>query len=207
MLLFSSPFLINLFFLISGLRRIPLWNFLPIALGLIGNFLALNLLGETNLQMSTIGIFFGFMSAVFFSFYTIFMDMKVRDQDPQQLNMFAAFSGMIVSGLYNLILQPEALVIVPNSWYWVALNAIFAMVIPVYFAYHSLQVIGADKSSIISAIELPFTLVVAFVVLGETLTPIQLVGMSFIVISIVLLRVIENRVGVIPQGEHDAVDS
>lgn len=193
MLLFSAPFLINLFFLVSGIRRIPLWNFLPIALGLLGNFLALNLIGETNLQFSGLGIFFGILSAVFFSFYTVFMDIKLKNIDPMQLNLFAALSGMIVSGIYNATMQPQAFTVVPGSWYWVGLNAIFAMVIPVYFAYHSLQIIGADKSSIISAIELPFTLVVAFLVLGETLSAVQLIGMSFIIFSIVLLRIIESR--------------
>lgn len=192
MLLFSAPFLINLFFIVSGIRPIKPVFFIPIGLGLLGNFLALNVLGE-SLKLSTWGIFFGLMSAVFFAFYSIFMDLKVKDQDANQMNMFAALSGMVTSGIYNLVTQPQALLIPTESIVWMLLNAVFAGLIPVYFVYHSLQLIGSDKFSVLSTIELPLTLTMAFIFLNERLTPQQLAGMSLVVGSIVLLRMLELR--------------
>lgn len=192
MLLFSAPFLINLFFLISGLRHIRPIFFVPIGLGLLGNFLALDMLGE-SLRLSSLGIFFGLMGAVFFAFYSIFMDLKLKGQDANQMNMFAALSGMLASGLYNLVTQPEALLIPAESILWMILNAVFAGLIPVYFVYHSLHLIGSDKFSVLSTIELPLTLSMAFLFLKERLSPQQLAGMSLVVGSIVLLRLLEMR--------------
>ena len=193
MLLFSAPFLINLFFILSGLRKIKTIFFLPIGLGLLGNFLALNLLDEA-IQISTIGILFGLLAAVFYAFYAIFMDLKIKNQNAHQMNMFGTFFGMLASGSYLLLTQPAALIVPSESIVWLMLNAIFASVIPVYFAYHSLQLIGSDKFSVISTMELPMTLVMAFLLLNERLTPIQLIGMSLVVGSIILLRLLEMRI-------------
>lgn len=192
MLLFSAPFLINFFFLVSGLRQIRLVFFLPIGLGLLGNFLALNMLDET-IQLSSVGIFFGLMSAVFYAFYAIFMDLKVKHQNAHQMNLFAALFGALASLIYNLITQPQAILVPPQGFIWMFLNAIFAGIIPVYFAYHSLQQIGSDKFSVLSTIELPLTLLMAFLFLRETLSLQQILGIALVVGSIILLRLFEMK--------------
>lgn len=193
MLLFSSPIIINLFFVISGIRKIKLLFFLPLLMGLAGNFLSLNLLAEKHLQMSGIGILFGLLAAVFFAFYVVFMDLKVRDQNAHHLNMFASFFAMIASGLYTIMTKPSAMLPPSSSFLWLILTAIFSGVIGVYFSYHSLQIIGSDKSSIISTMELPFTLVIAFFILNERLSAVQLIGMSLVTGAIVVMRLIESK--------------
>ena len=104
------------------------------------------------------------------------------------------YYNLTIGGTGNIMAQPAALIVPSESIVWLMLNAIFASVIPVYFAYHSLQLIGSDKFSVISTIELPMTLVMAFLLLNERLTPIQLIGMSLVVGSIILLRLLEMRI-------------
>ena len=64
----------------------------------------------------------------------------------------------------------------------------FSGVLPVYCFFKALQYIGSEKVSVISCVELPLTLIMAFTVLKEHMKPSQLFGVVLIVLATFLLH-------------------
>ena len=48
--------------------------------------------------------------------------------------------------------------------------------------------IGSEKASVGMVAEVPFTLVLCYFILGETMTPVQLIGVAAIIVAVVLLQ-------------------
>jgi drug/metabolite transporter (DMT)-like permease len=56
------------------------------------------------------------------------------------------------------------------------------------FLYKGINLLGADKTSIIATSELPITIMMSFFVLGETMELVQLGGVLLVVCSIIILQ-------------------
>jgi len=73
----------------------------------------------------------------------------------------------------------------PTNVYWLALiMAIFSTVLPAFFMNAGIRRIGAGSASIISSTGPIGTLALAFLLLGETLTPAQLAGTALVLIGV-----------------------
>lgn len=187
MLLFSSPVLIVLYYALSGQKRIRLVNWLAVALASVGNLLALNILSDTQ-KFSALGILLGLLSAAFYAFYNIFMESKLPDQNPHVLNAYASLSAFAASFVINVVTQPAGFRLPLASLPWLLLLTLFSNIFALYFFYHAIHLIGAEKASVVSTMELPFTLTVAYFFLHETMNGGQLIGVSLVVLSILMLR-------------------
>ena len=67
-----------------------------------------------------------------------------------------------------------------------AFLVLFAVLLPVFLLLAAIKRIGSTKASLISILETPFSLLLAFAVLGETLTGMQGAGCLLVVASIVV---------------------
>lgn len=191
MLLFSSPVLIVLYYAVSGQKRIRVINWLAVLLASMGSLFALNILSDAQ-KFSTVGIVLGLLSAGFFAFYNIFMERKIVAQNPNVMNAFASLAAFVTSFVINLITQPHSFQFPAASVPWFLLLTLFSNIFAIYFFYHAIHLIGAEKASVVSTLELPFTLVVAYIFLQETMSGMQLIGVSLVILSILILRIFDG---------------
>jgi len=71
---------------------------------------------------------------------------------------------------------------------WVAALAVFSTVMPIVFFFAGLERVGPSTASILSTIEPPVTVGLAWLVLGETLGALQLAGGVLVLSAVVLLQ-------------------
>ena len=71
---------------------------------------------------------------------------------------------------------------------WVALIASVSTVMPIVLFMAGLARVGPSTASIASTVEPPFTVALAWIVLGETLGPLQLAGGALVLSAVVLLQ-------------------
>lgn len=71
---------------------------------------------------------------------------------------------------------------------WIALIASISTVMPIALFMAGLARVGPSTASIASSVEPAFTVVLAWIVLGETLGPLQLAGGALVVAAVVLLQ-------------------
>jgi len=82
---------------------------------------------------------------------------------------------------------------------WAAAIAVVSTVMPLAFLFAGLARIGPTTASIVSTIEPPVTVGLAFLVLGETLGAIQLAGGALVLAAVVMLQL--PRRAAVPRGE------
>ena len=137
-----------------------------------------------TMHFSTGGIGLGILSGTTYAFYNIFADLKLKDDEPNVINFYACTASMLYS-LAMLTVNGIGLSIEPIALPSIFFLATFSGVLPAYCFFKALQYIGSEKVSVISSIELPLTLVMAFTILKEHMTPFQLFGVVLIVAATV----------------------
>jgi drug/metabolite transporter (DMT)-like permease len=69
---------------------------------------------------------------------------------------------------------------------------LFGMIIPVYLFTIAVPKVGLGMSSILGAFELPIAVMVSVILLSETVTALQIIGIVIIIIGITL-PTLQNR--------------
>lgn len=191
MLLFLHPVFITIFFGVTKIKAMKPINYVSVLIAAFGTAIVLDVFSD-SLSFSTIGIILGILSGVTYSFYNIFADLKLKAEDPNVINFYACFSSMIFT-MVMLVGSGIGFSVDPGALPSIFFLAAFSGVLPAYFFFKALQFIGSEKVSVISSIELPMTLILAFTILKEHMRPIQLFGVVLIVAATVLMHYNEKK--------------
>jgi len=120
--------------------------------------------------------------------YIMVSDGVVGEVDPFALALLvltgasASFAiGGLATGSIDLSLPADA-------WLWLVLIALVSTVLAVSTFFAGLRRVGPSEAAILSTFEPPVTVVLAFFVLGERLTPAQLAGGALVLAAVVLLQ-------------------
>lgn len=188
MLLFTNPVFITLFFAITGMKKLKRVNYIALLLAMIGIVLVLDIFSVKGSQLSLVGIGFGIASALTYSFYNIYADFKIAKMDHYTVLFYTSLFGLIASfgsviGLYGAI--P---ILSFHLLKYIFIIAVFAGILPVVFFYKSVAIIGSERTSIVATLELPITLIVAFLILNEHLNLMQMGGAVMVILSVYLLH-------------------
>jgi drug/metabolite transporter (DMT)-like permease len=77
----------------------------------------------------------------------------------------------------------------------IVILTIFTWVIPYFLILKGIEAIGASRASLISSLEIIFTLALAFLLLNERLSPMQAIGAALVIGSVFVL----------PRGSKEAL--
>lgn len=165
------------------------------------------ILGSESLAFSPIGVAYGIGSCVAFAIYNIIGQMAVGKKDGPLTMTFS----MCVVGIVMCIIAypadiPTLIHIAPTQIGVALFMVIFNTIIPVVMLLEAIKRIGATMTSLIGISETPFAVLFAFVILGETLTGMQIAGSILVVLSILMVTLPSKK----PQetaGASAAADS
>lgn len=145
------------------------------------------------LHLNRTGILSGLVASLFFTFYALYGEKGLKKYDPWTLILY----GFGVSALcYILLVSPVKILHEGHPIkIWVAFLyiAIFSTLIPFGFYFKGVERIRATRASITSTWEPVVAGLTAFLVLGELLDPLQVVGGLGVIAAIVLLQLSRER--------------
>lgn len=185
---YLAPILILLFSVAFLGERLS-WA-LPAAVGLsvLGCGLMVGAVGGTGLIVSPEGIGWGLTSAVFFALYTVMGKYAVHRWSPWTLLAY----GLGAAALFWLVvLGPGAVLGVlaePRRFGIVMFMALVSTVAPFGAYLMALHHIDATKASITATLEPGVAALVAFFLLGEALSPLQLIGAAVVLCAIIVVQ-------------------
>ncbi|WP_165172332.1 DMT family transporter [Adlercreutzia sp. ZJ242] len=143
--------------------------------------------GEVTLD--ALGILFGIVSCVAFAAYTILIQKTGRSESPLTVTFTLSWTSLLASCIVFAPSLPGLLDLDAYQLMLGALMALFATILPIFIYIEAIKRIGGTKSSLIGISETPFSLIIAFLVLGETLTLGQGIGSCLIVASIAVITI------------------
>ncbi|TQR17325.1 EamA family transporter [Psychrobacillus vulpis] len=153
----------------------------------IGTILAAGVLDVDLSGIDWRGWVFGFAAAVSFS-----LNMNVNTKQVEGMNtttrlLFVSFIAMIMISLFQSpeIIWNGKLFTESLLFYGLALG-LLGIIVPIYFFVIAVPKVGGAMSSILSAMELPVAVIVSVVVLSESLSWVQVLGIIVILVGMTI---------------------
>jgi drug/metabolite transporter (DMT)-like permease len=160
---------------------------LSVILVLIGTVLATNLFNNSN-TIDYTGVFWGLLAAASFTTTMFTANRIATNISASQRSLFMLLGGAIIVFGFGIFTQ-----VTPFNYTiflkWGILLALFGTIIPPLLMNAGFPITGIGLGSIVSALELPVSVLMAFLLLNETVIYSQWLGVAVILIAIVLMNI------------------
>lgn len=182
---FIHPVLVAILFIIIYKQKLSRRIFAGLFLTLLGIFL-ISGLGQSLTDISVSGLILALFSSFSYSVYCLIGQRNIATISPLSLTTTFSFVGIAAFLIVNshdlsfLICLNLKQIIIGLS------IGFFNTVLGTLFFLKGLQKIGAAQASLIGSLEPVLTLIIAFMVLGEVLSPLELSGSILVIAGMVL---------------------
>ena len=159
-----------------------------------GTIFAAGVIGADISNIPWQGWAWGMASAVSFSSFVMINQRQVKGMDTETRLLFTSFFAAIVIFFFQ---SPEivwnGVLFGKNLWIYGLILGLFGIVIPIYLFSIAVPKVGTGTASILSAMELPVAVTASVILLSETLTFLQVIGILIILIGMTLPTFAERR--------------
>lgn len=154
---------------------------------LFGTALATNLI-DNNTDLDWRGILLGMLAAASFT-ATMFTANRIAiGISSAQRSLYMLLGGAVMVFFFAIATQTTP-VNYDIFYKWGILLALFGTVIPPMLMNAGFPLTGIGLGSIVSALELPVSVMMAFLILGEDVVPMQWLGIVLIILAIVMMNI------------------
>jgi drug/metabolite transporter (DMT)-like permease len=181
LLLYAYPTLVVLLSAAFLHERLTAPKLVLLAVSFVG--LALTLGGG---QGTATGITLGLAAAAFYSVYIVIGARELRHTDALASTTVVCLSAAVVLALSTLVTEAR-FPATPGGWSAIGAIAIVSTVVSILAFFAGLKRVGPAVASIVSTLEPVVTVALAWFVLGETLTGLQLAGGALVLACAVFL--------------------
>ncbi|MFJ7650094.1 EamA family transporter [Lysinibacillus sp. NPDC097279] len=153
--------------------------------------------GVLNVDLSGIAIqgwLFGLAAAFTFACFIQFNSRPVEGITTTSRVLIVSFVALI---MISIFLNPEIAwngkLFTEGLWKFGLALGLFGIILPIYLFSIAVPKVGGALASILSAIELPVAVTVSVIVLHESLTLLQIVGIILVILGMLLPTMLANR--------------
>ena len=143
---------------------------------------------------SRIGEFAALLTAVCWTVTALVFESAGKQVGSLVVNLIRLFLGFLFLSLFSLIVRgmPLPFDAPARAWLWLSLSGVVGFVIGDLFLFRALVVIGARISTLIMSLVPPMTALIGWIILGETLSLSNFLGMALTVGGIALVVLERN---------------
>ena len=192
---FTAPIMVALWFKFVRKEQVSNRVFAALALAMVG----LGMVAQVweGLTLDGLGVVSGLVAAVALAYYFLTGERLVQHRDSVSLVMF----GFAAAAMFWAVVQPWwsfpwstldfATAFTPGgpplpSWFYVGYLIVLGTVVPFALAVASMKHISASQASVMGMSEPVIASAIAWVILGEVLAPIQVIGGIIVLVGILL---------------------
>ncbi len=176
-------------------RRLPK-RIEVISLGFLfgGTIFAAGVIGTDISDIPWQGWVWGFLSAISFSSFVMINQRQVQGMDTETRLLFTSFFAVIVIFFFQ---SPEIIwngtLFGGGLWIYGLILGLIGIVVPIYLFSIAVPKVGTGAASILSAMELPVAVTASVILLSETLTVLQIMGIVIILIGMTLPTIVQQK--------------
>lgn len=183
--LYSYPAIVALYSLLLG-EQLSRRGWVALGLTIVGIILTVPEFGAGFTDMLGVGL--TLLNAVIYALYIVVSGRLLRGH-----TALAEASAWSITGTFVFVTVIVMVVGIGwpadlSQWGNLVAMAVISTVIPIFAFYAGMQKLGAARAAILSTTEPVFTLALAFLLLGERILPVQLLGAALILVSVILLQ-------------------
>jgi drug/metabolite transporter (DMT)-like permease len=134
-------------------------------------------------------------TAVFWTVTALSFEFASKRVGSLAVNMIRLTFAFVFLGIFNLVARGMFLPLdaSPHAWFWLSLSGIVGLVLGDYFLFKSYMVISSRISMLIMTTVPPFTAVIGWLLLGEKMLPLHILGM-FLTMAGILMAIFTRPV-------------
>lgn len=134
------------------------------------------------------GIWLMLLNVVVSAAYLLIGQRWTRDLPPLTSTIWLVTGGMLGTLTYGLLFNQLSFGFAPSGWFWISLFAAVSTVLAVSMLWWGINLIGPSRTAILGSFEPVFSIVLAVLLLGERLWPLQVVGGVLILVGMFLVQ-------------------
>jgi drug/metabolite transporter (DMT)-like permease len=189
LLQYQSPVLVAAYALAFSRERHSPVTVLAIAGSGIGCYLAVGAYSIDLLSLNRAGIIGGLGAAAFLSVYTVLSESALRRYKPWTVLFYASLFSAAACNLLPVPFEGLTRSYDAVQWFWILFISIIGTAVSLGLYNKGLRLIRATHASITATLQPIAAAVLAFLFLGEAMSPWQVAGVFLVVASITLLQV------------------
>ncbi|MGH2968683.1 MAG: EamA family transporter, partial [Solirubrobacteraceae bacterium] len=123
-----------------------------------------------------------------YSGYILVSDRVTGDLDALPLSALVTTGAAVSFGIAGAATGSLDAGFASEGWAWLAAIALVSTVTPIVLFFAGLRRVGPSMAAILSTLEPPTTVVLAYVAFGESLTAVQLSGAALVLGAVLLMH-------------------
>jgi drug/metabolite transporter (DMT)-like permease len=190
---YTAPIWVLLYTVARGQQKPTLQRVAAVALAVTGIALVIGLFAGRGLRLDVIGLFAGLLAAFSFAFYNVGGHNVLARHDRWIVLLYTTCSA----SLFWLVVNPPWKIAQAHysgeHWLFLSLFSLLSVLAPFSFYFAGLQHLEPTRAIVVSCLEPVFSIVIAAVALGETMRPLQVAGIIFVLAAIVVVQLPDGK--------------
>ncbi|MGE0820306.1 MAG: DMT family transporter [Candidatus Nanopelagicales bacterium] len=200
LVLYTFPVMVTIGAVLLGRERFTAMRVLALATATVGTVLVLA--GAGGLGFDTIGVLLAFGAAVTYTVYILVSDTVLHRLPPVVLTTLVMTGAAAATGVRALFSGGAGVSFGAAGWFWIACIVVVSTVLAVLAFFAGMKRTGASTTSILSTFEPVVSAALAAAVLGEVLTPLQLLGALLVLAAAVIVQLRPRRADTAAEPEE-----
>jgi drug/metabolite transporter, DME family len=185
---YTAPVWVLLYAVALRQQRPTLQRVLAVALALSGIGLIMGMFGPNRFHADSVGLMAGIFAAFSFAFYNIGGHSVLIRYDRWTVLLCVLFTASLFWIVINPPWKIAAAQYSGGQWLFLLAFSLISVLVPFAFYFAGLQHLEPTRAVVVSCLEPVFSIVIAAVILGEVMRPVQIAGILAVLAAIIVVQ-------------------
>jgi len=190
---YTAPILVLFYTVARGLQKPTLQRVASVGLAITGIALVIGIFSSGGFRLDTIGVMAALGAAFSFALYNVGGHSLLARYDRWTVLLYVIFSA----SLFWLLVNPPWKIVAAHysneQWVFLLVFSLLSVLAPFSLYFAGLQHLEPTRAIVVSCLEPVFSIVIAALVLGEVMRPLQAVGIALVLVAIVVVQLPDRR--------------
>ncbi len=192
---YSAPIWVLLYMVARRLQKPTLQRVAAVGLAVAGIAMVIGVIGPGTLRLDPVGVTAALLAAFSFAFYNIGGHGILARYDRWTVLLYTTFSASLFWIVVNPPWKIAAAHYSGGQWLFLLVFSLLSVLAPFSFYFAGLQHLEPTRAVVASCLEPVFSIVIAAVVLGEVMGPMQMAGIVLVLAAIVVVQIPGRKLG------------
>ncbi len=192
---YTAPIWVLLYTFARGLQKVSLQRAAAVGLAVAGIALVIGIFSGGALRLDPIGVAAALLAAFSFAFYNVGGHSVLARYDRWIVLLYVLLSASVFWLVVNPPWKVMAAQYSGRQWTFLFVFSLVSVLGPFSFYFAGLQYLEPTRAIVVSCLEPVFSILIAAVVLGEVLRPVQTAGILLVLVAIVVVQMPDKASG------------
>jgi drug/metabolite transporter, DME family len=190
---YTAPVWVLLYMVARRMQKPSLQRVSAVALAITGLAMVLGIFSGNRLRLDRIGVGSAILAAFSFAFDNIYAHNVLTRLDRWIVLLYTLFSASLFWVVINPPWKIAAAHYSAKQWLFLLVFSLVSVMAPFSFYFAGLQHLEPTRAIVVSCLEPVFSILLAAILLGETMRPMQLLGIGLVLAAIVVVQLPDGK--------------